>query len=250
MIHVWSWLWHLPLIKPFSCSSSSVSSRSSLAHLYSAGFPDIVDGSGQVAEVLDPTEPVPFDPQREETGLLQGNLVVFQFLAFTRWGLPYWVTSVSSVTVDWNQQPMYCIMYLLFHDSQYRLGLCAVIDFVCYMVLKYYCKQNNLSFPQMSELLSLQPMFWQNLTLHSASGHLTLYWNRYTLHAFWLKAKDNAPIDLRFVVLNCSQNFNALKVWSPCKDLMHIRHNIHPIILNEHHVQNHTQHVDIRSHIA
>ncbi|TMS16244.1 Nephrocystin-4 [Larimichthys crocea] len=65
-------------------SSCSVSSRSSLAHLYSAGFPDIVDHSGQVAEVLDPTEPVPFDPQREETDLLHGNLLVFQFLAFTR----------------------------------------------------------------------------------------------------------------------------------------------------------------------
>ncbi|XP_034731405.1 nephrocystin-4 isoform X2 [Etheostoma cragini] len=65
-------------------SSYSVSSRSSLAHLYSAGFPDITDCSGQVAEVLDPTEPVPFDPQREEIDPLQGNLLVFQFLAFTR----------------------------------------------------------------------------------------------------------------------------------------------------------------------
>eukprot|EP00064_Thunnus_orientalis_P011112 superscaffoldBa00001572_g11142 len=65
-------------------SSCSVSSRSSLAHLHSAGFPDIVDCRGQVAEVLDPTEPVPFDPQREETDPLQGNLLVFQFLAFTR----------------------------------------------------------------------------------------------------------------------------------------------------------------------
>ncbi|XP_041655501.1 nephrocystin-4 [Cheilinus undulatus] len=65
-------------------SSCTVSSRSSLAYLYSAGFPDIVDHSGQVAEVLDPTEPVPFNPQREETDLLQGNLLVFQFLAFTR----------------------------------------------------------------------------------------------------------------------------------------------------------------------
>ncbi|XP_023120298.2 nephrocystin-4 isoform X2 [Amphiprion ocellaris] len=65
-------------------SSCSVSSRSSQAHLFSAGFPDIVDCSGQVAEVLDPTEPLPFDPQREEADLLQGNLLVFQFLAFTR----------------------------------------------------------------------------------------------------------------------------------------------------------------------
>ncbi|XP_015235683.1 PREDICTED: nephrocystin-4 [Cyprinodon variegatus] len=77
---------HAPVINlgmnvPSSCS---VSSRSSLAHLFSAGFPEIMDSSGQVAEVLDPTEPVPFDPQREEADLLQGNLLVFQFLAFTR----------------------------------------------------------------------------------------------------------------------------------------------------------------------
>ncbi|XP_068996767.1 nephrocystin-4 isoform X2 [Embiotoca jacksoni] len=77
-------------------SSCSVSSRSSLAHLFSAGFPDIVDCSGQVAEVLDPTEPLPFDPRREETDLLQGNLLVFQFLAFTR--LP-----TASVGPDWPE---------------------------------------------------------------------------------------------------------------------------------------------------
>ncbi|XP_008411314.1 nephrocystin-4 isoform X1 [Poecilia reticulata] len=77
---------HAPVISlganvPSSCS---VSSRSSLAHLFSAGFPEILDCSGQVAEVLDPTEPMPFDPQREEADLLQGNLLVFEFLAFTR----------------------------------------------------------------------------------------------------------------------------------------------------------------------
>lgn len=75
-----------------------------MAHLYSAGFPDIVDCSGQVAEVLDPTEPVPFDPQREETDQLQGNLLVFQFLAFSRWGPPCWVTSGCSVSSNCQQQ--------------------------------------------------------------------------------------------------------------------------------------------------
>ncbi|XP_008278421.1 nephrocystin-4 [Stegastes partitus] len=77
-------------------SSCSVSSRSSQAHLFSAGFPDIVDGSGQVAEVLDPTEPLPFDPQREEADLLQGNLLVFQFLAFTR-------VPAAGVGPDWPE---------------------------------------------------------------------------------------------------------------------------------------------------
>ncbi|KAM4562311.1 nephrocystin-4 [Odontesthes bonariensis] len=75
-------------------SSCSVSSRSSLAHLFSAGFPEIVDYSGQVAEVLDPTDPLPFDLQREEADLLQGNLLVFQFLAFTR--IP-----AAGVVPDW-----------------------------------------------------------------------------------------------------------------------------------------------------
>ncbi|XP_047228161.1 nephrocystin-4-like isoform X4 [Girardinichthys multiradiatus] len=75
-------------------SSCSVSSRSSLAHLFSAGYPEIVDCSGQVAEVLDPTEPLPFDPQREEADLLQGNLLVFQFLAFTR-------IQAAGVASDW-----------------------------------------------------------------------------------------------------------------------------------------------------
>ncbi|XP_061701017.1 nephrocystin-4 isoform X2 [Syngnathoides biaculeatus] len=65
-------------------SLSTVSSRSSMAHLFSAGFPDIVDSKGQVADVLDPTEPVPYDLHREEIDPLQENLLVFQFLAFTR----------------------------------------------------------------------------------------------------------------------------------------------------------------------
>lgn len=68
----------------FSSSSCSVSSRSSLAHLFSAGFPDILDRNGEVAEVLDPAEVVHFDPQREEADPLQANLLVLQFLAFSR----------------------------------------------------------------------------------------------------------------------------------------------------------------------
>lgn len=59
-----------------------------MAHLYSAGFPNIVDHRGEAAEVLDPTELLPFDPQREESDPLQGNLLLLQFLAFSRWVLP------------------------------------------------------------------------------------------------------------------------------------------------------------------
>ncbi|KAJ8386877.1 hypothetical protein AAFF_G00165780 [Aldrovandia affinis] len=73
-------------------------SRSSMAHLFSVGFPEIVDLSGQVAEVLDPAEPVNFNPQREEADHLQCNELVLQFLAFSR--IPHegmnadWPTSV------------------------------------------------------------------------------------------------------------------------------------------------------------
>ncbi|XP_034552451.1 nephrocystin-4 [Notolabrus celidotus] len=100
---------HAPVItvgmnEPSSCT---VSSRSSLAHLYSAGFPNIVDHSGQVAEVLDPTEPMPFDPQREEADLLQGNLLVFQFLAFTR-------TPTAGVGPDWPDNIYFTFQFYRF----------------------------------------------------------------------------------------------------------------------------------------
>ncbi|TWW56245.1 Nephrocystin-4 [Takifugu flavidus] len=87
--------------------SSSVSSRSSLAHLYSAGFPHVMDSSGQVAEVLDPTEPVPFDPQCEETDFLQDNLLVFQFLAFTR-------ISEAGVSRDWPENIYFTFQFYRF----------------------------------------------------------------------------------------------------------------------------------------
>uniref|UniRef100_A0A3B4G272 Nephrocystin 4 n=1 Tax=Pundamilia nyererei TaxID=303518 RepID=A0A3B4G272_9CICH len=86
--------------------SAPVSSRSSLAHLFSAGFPDIVDSSGQVADVLDPTEPLPFDPNREENDL-QGNLLVFQFLAFTRIAAP-------GVGPDWPENIYFTFQFYRF----------------------------------------------------------------------------------------------------------------------------------------
>ncbi|KAJ8016670.1 hypothetical protein DPEC_G00009660 [Dallia pectoralis] len=77
---------HAPVITMgmHATTKLSMSSRSHLAHLYSAGFPNITDLSGQVAEVLDPTEPVNFDPQKEEADPLQGNMLLLQFLAFSR----------------------------------------------------------------------------------------------------------------------------------------------------------------------
>uniref|UniRef100_A0A3Q4HZB7 Nephrocystin 4 n=1 Tax=Neolamprologus brichardi TaxID=32507 RepID=A0A3Q4HZB7_NEOBR len=91
---------------PVHAPSVVFSSRSSLAHLFSAGFPDIVDSSGQVAEVLDPTEPLPFDPNREENDL-QGNLLVFQFLAFTRIAAP-------GVGPDWPENIYFTFQFYRF----------------------------------------------------------------------------------------------------------------------------------------
>ncbi len=65
-------------------SSSRSTSRRSLAQLFSSGFPQILDNQNQVAEVLDPSEPVNFNPQREEADHLQANTLILQFLAFTR----------------------------------------------------------------------------------------------------------------------------------------------------------------------
>ncbi|XP_055079137.1 nephrocystin-4-like [Periophthalmus magnuspinnatus] len=77
---------HAPVLSLGTSTPSSgvISSRCVLARLSSAGFPEVVDCTGQLAEALDPTEPMTFDPQREENDPLQGNLLLLQFLAFTR----------------------------------------------------------------------------------------------------------------------------------------------------------------------
>ncbi|XP_056319695.1 nephrocystin-4-like [Danio aesculapii] len=77
---------HAPVITlgTNAAGSSRSTSRRSLAQLFSAGFPQILDHQNQVAEVLDPSEPVNFNPQREEADALQANTLVLQFLAFTR----------------------------------------------------------------------------------------------------------------------------------------------------------------------
>ncbi|XP_024615953.1 nephrocystin-4 [Neophocaena asiaeorientalis asiaeorientalis] len=65
-------------------SSGGKPSRASLALLRSAGFPDILDANKQPAEAVDPTDPVKFNPQKEESDCLQSNEIVLQFLAFSR----------------------------------------------------------------------------------------------------------------------------------------------------------------------
>ncbi|KAM4703137.1 nephrocystin-4 [Rhinophrynus dorsalis] len=65
-------------------SSTSVLSRASLARLHTVGFPEIFDCNNEVAEVVDPSNPVNFSLQREEADYLLCNEIVLQFLAFSR----------------------------------------------------------------------------------------------------------------------------------------------------------------------
>lgn len=77
-------------------SSSRSTSRRSLAQLFSSGFPQILDHQNQVAEVLDPSEPVNFDLRREEADHLLANTLILQFLAFTRY---FWMPGHLSCAV-------------------------------------------------------------------------------------------------------------------------------------------------------
>ncbi|XP_053308390.1 nephrocystin-4 [Spea bombifrons] len=65
-------------------SSTSLLSRAALARLHSVDFPEILDCNNEVAEVVDPSDPVNFNPQREEADHLQCNEIILQFLACSR----------------------------------------------------------------------------------------------------------------------------------------------------------------------
>ncbi|XP_008587641.1 PREDICTED: nephrocystin-4, partial [Galeopterus variegatus] len=65
-------------------SSTSQISRASMVLLQSSGFPEILDANNQPAEAVNPTDPVKFNPQKEESDCLQSNEIVLQFLAFSR----------------------------------------------------------------------------------------------------------------------------------------------------------------------
>ncbi|XP_060788176.1 nephrocystin-4 [Neoarius graeffei] len=87
---------HAPVITlgTHTTGSSRTSSRGFLAHLFSSRFPEIRDDLNQVAELLDPDEPVNFDPYREEADPYQANTLLIQFLAFTR-------VQQASVNMEW-----------------------------------------------------------------------------------------------------------------------------------------------------
>ncbi|CAL8368982.1 unnamed protein product [Lota lota] len=100
---------HAPVLtlETYRPSSRPVGSRSSLAHLYSAGFPDILDRDGQAALVLDPMDPVHYDPGREDADPLQGNLLVFQFLAFSR-------VFTADADADWPESVHFTFQFYRF----------------------------------------------------------------------------------------------------------------------------------------
>nr|XP_020655673.1 nephrocystin-4 isoform X2 [Pogona vitticeps] len=77
---------HVPLITlgTHSGSHSSVLTRASLARLHASGFPPLLDCNKEPAQLVDPEDPVDYQPQQEEADLLQNNEIIFQFLAFTR----------------------------------------------------------------------------------------------------------------------------------------------------------------------
>lgn len=56
-----------------------------MALLQASGFPEILDANKQPAEAVNPTDPVEFNPQKEESDRLQSNEIVLQFLAFSRY---------------------------------------------------------------------------------------------------------------------------------------------------------------------
>ncbi|XP_029801797.1 nephrocystin-4 [Suricata suricatta] len=76
---------HVPIVVGAQArSSGSKLSRASRALLQASGFPEILDANRQPAEAVNPTDPVEFNPQKEESDRLQSNEIVLQFLAFSR----------------------------------------------------------------------------------------------------------------------------------------------------------------------
>ncbi|XP_039697970.1 nephrocystin-4 [Pteropus medius] len=76
---------HAPIVVGAQARSSGGKlSRASLARLQSSGFPEILDAEQRPVEAVNPTDPVQFNPQKEESDRLQSNEIVLQFLAFSR----------------------------------------------------------------------------------------------------------------------------------------------------------------------
>ncbi|XP_061457406.1 nephrocystin-4 isoform X2 [Rhineura floridana] len=77
---------HVPIMAlgPRKGSPSTGLTRASLARLQASGFPELLDCNKEPVQMVDPSDPLNFNPQREEADLLQNNEIILQFLAFTR----------------------------------------------------------------------------------------------------------------------------------------------------------------------
>ncbi|XP_018081599.1 nephrocystin-4-like isoform X2 [Xenopus laevis] len=87
-------------------STTSLLSRASLARLHSVEFPEILDCNNEVAEVVDPSNPVNFNLQREEADYLLCNEIVLQFLAFTR---------IHDGSTIWPESIFFTFQFYRFH---------------------------------------------------------------------------------------------------------------------------------------
>ena len=70
----------------FLFSGPTTMTRAAYARLSSAGFPSIVDRRGNPPQVIDPKEELPLHLDTEGMDQLQGNEIIIQFLALSRYG--------------------------------------------------------------------------------------------------------------------------------------------------------------------
>ncbi|XP_044275577.1 nephrocystin-4 [Varanus komodoensis] len=77
---------HVPILAPGAPvgSPSTAPTRASLARLRASGFPELLDCNKEPVQMVNPTDPVNYNPQLEEADLLQNNEIVLHFLSFTR----------------------------------------------------------------------------------------------------------------------------------------------------------------------
>ena len=102
---------HIPM-PPLPPLPTASLPRSAYAQLYSAGFPIIRDRHGDIAQVIDPTNPQDehlktFDYAAEKSDPLQGNEITIQFLA---------LSSFSHITTPALDQPQSVFFTMQFYN--------------------------------------------------------------------------------------------------------------------------------------
>ncbi|XP_067270013.1 nephrocystin-4-like isoform X2 [Pseudorasbora parva] len=185
---------HAPVITlgTHTAGSSRSTSRRSLAQLFSSGFPQILDHQNQVAEVLDPSEPVNFDLQREEADHLQANTLILQFLAFTR-------VPQAGVNSDWPSSVHFTFQLYRFHpvtterlkllDPERNSKLKSNPDYPC--VLSLINKDGTLSsgFPGLQLQYRVDPQFLK-------SGERGWFLRYLALHSLQIDVWDSESLML------------------------------------------------------